>query len=217
MIWFRLRLLSLMTAACFMAQLFDASAAQFFREQTEFEGDAPSFQADDVTSAPPFVDNDFELRTVRKTANLVFLDSESVHSLKRIDLSHDQSITISGAPGETVRLDLGDFVLTGHSAITLQGTATTRFIINVRDQFSLAQSSWVTLSGGLQWNNAVFRIMGNGSAVRLRKRATFEGTLIANRRRVILSGRSIVFGKIVTRRLRITDLAHVIQPPVVSP
>src|SRR5207244_12329817 len=60
-----------------------------------------------------------------------------------VKLLGDEAITITGAPGETVVLGLKNFILRENSSFTLQGSATTTFIINVSKKFSLSGNSHI--------------------------------------------------------------------------
>lgn len=137
-------------------------------------------------------------------------------SYSDIKLGQSQNITISGAPGETVVLRLRDFRLSGNAVLTLQGTATTTFIINVSRQFSLSGHSSIVLSGGLQWNGVLFNVRGGGTAS-IKGDASFQGILLATGRTVVLNGRSLVSGEIIANRVLIGGSSRVTHPPVTSP
>lgn len=153
---------------------------------------------------------------IEETDNFA-LAAESANSFTRIDLTRHQSVTVSGSPGETVRLNLRDFVLGRSSTFTLEGTATTTFIINVRNQFALSGSSRVVLGGDVQCDNVVFNILGKGDVVRLTRRASLAGMVVANSRTVRLSGHSILTGQVFAKRVRLRDASQIIPPPIVSP
>ena len=134
-----------------------------------------------------------------------------------INLDQDQSMILQGAPGETVVLNLKNFVMSDNATLTLQGTATTNFIINVTKQFSLSGSAKIVLSGGVQWDNVRFNVRGKGTVVRLSGQSGLVGILTANRRKVQLSDNSIVRGQVFARRVVLLDGSQIIQPPVASP
>ena len=134
-----------------------------------------------------------------------------------IHLGENQSALVSGAPGQTVVLNLRNFRMSGNSTFTLQGTATTTFVINVRRQFSLSDTARIVLSGGVQWNNVTFHVMGTGSDVTLSQYSSLEGMLIANQRTVRMSGHAIVRGSVSARRIVLRGSAQIIQPPILSP
>jgi Ice-binding-like len=138
-------------------------------------------------------------------------------TFRAIRLDENQTITISGAPGETVTLNLRSFALYDNAILTLQGTATTTFIINVRHRFSLSGNARVTLAGGVQWDDVFFNVIGKGSVVTLSGNASLEGILTAKKRKIRLSGHADIFGEVFAKKLRLAGNAEIIQPPVVSP
>jgi hypothetical protein len=133
-----------------------------------------------------------------------------------IKLQGDQSLTITGAPGETVVLRLNNFVLAGDATFTLQGSATTDFIIKVSNQFSLSGNARINLSG-VQWRDVLFQVSGNSSAVVVRGNASLVGTLVALDRTVMLKGNSIINGVVAARDIEFRGHARVIPPPITSP
>jgi len=139
----------------------------------------------------------------------------------KLELSRNQSFTVTGAPGQAVVLKLDSFVLTGNSTFTLQGTATTTFIINVSKQFSLSDAAKVVLSGGVDWSNVLFNVRGKGGAVSLSGNSTFAGILMANRRTIKVRAQANVDGELVANRVMLKTTfqggAAVGHPPLVSP
>jgi hypothetical protein len=134
-----------------------------------------------------------------------------------ITLGGNNTNTITGAPGETVVLKLSQLIMSGNSLLTLQGTATTTFIINVKHQFSLSENSQITLAGGLQWDDVLFNVRANSSDVSLTGNARLEGILLAPRRTVILGGHATIRGALIANRLNFNGNSQVIHPPVASP
>jgi choice-of-anchor A domain-containing protein len=138
-----------------------------------------------------------------------------------VQLNHNDKLTAVGAPGETVVLQLRNFQLADNSTFTLQGTATTTFVINVRGQFSLSGNAQIILAGGVDLNNVLFNVRGRDSAVSLSDHSKFQGILMANRRTVRMSGRALVNGEIIAMRVAFSDPglvgSRVIHPPIVSP
>jgi hypothetical protein len=130
-------------------------------------------------------------------------------------LGGNDALTIAGAPGETVVLDLKNFVLRGGSSLTLEGTATTTFIINVNKKFSLKGNSHVDLAG-LQWNQVLFNVVGPGEKVSLGGNSTLQGILMANERRVELKGNATVSGEIIANRIKLRGSSRVLHPTIVS-
>jgi cytoskeletal protein CcmA (bactofilin family) len=138
-----------------------------------------------------------------------------------LQLTGKRNFTLSGAPGDTVVLKLGNFTLSGNSSFTLQGTASTTFIINVTKQFALSGNSKIVLSGGVQWNNVLFNISGRDSGVTLGANSSFSGILMANRRTVQLSGGATVTGEVIANRFifkaGLNGESTITHPPIVSP
>jgi hypothetical protein len=128
-----------------------------------------------------------------------------------------QALTVTGAPGETVVLSLRSFTMRGDSTFTLQGTATTIFIINVKRQFSLTDRARIVLSGGVTWDDVLFNVRGKGSTVTLSEKADFQGVLLATKRTVQLSGHSEVDGEIIANKVLLKGASQVIRPPLASP
>jgi len=133
-----------------------------------------------------------------------------------VKLLGNHAITIIGAPGETVVLSLKNFILRDNSTFTLQGTATTTFVINVRKKFSLSGNSHIDLAG-LQWNQVLFNVVGTGPKVGLGGDSIFNGILMANDRTVRLRKNATVSGEIIANRLKIRGSSRVLHPPVLSP
>ena len=134
-----------------------------------------------------------------------------------MSLKGQQSRVITGAPGETVVLKLDYFTMSGNSALTLQGTATTTFIINVKGQFSLSGNAQIVLSGGVQWDDVLFNVRGDGEAASLSGNARLEGILMASRGMVHLRGQSTVIGTVIADRVLLNGNSTVTHPPTASP
>jgi hypothetical protein len=133
-----------------------------------------------------------------------------------VKLQRGQNTIISGEPGETVVLSLRNFVLSRDAIFTLEGTATTTFVINVTKRFSLSGNTQVNLVG-VQWNNVLFNIQGAGGVISLSGNASLSGILIANGRTVRLSGNSTIYGEVRGERLQLGGSSRVIPPPLASP
>jgi hypothetical protein len=134
-----------------------------------------------------------------------------------INLDDRQSILIQGAPGETVTLKLKNFRMRENATLTLQGTTTTSFVINVTNQFSLTGNAKIVLSGGVQWNSVFFNVLGQGDPVRLSKQSSLSGILEASQRTVKLRGHATVLGEVIARKVLLSGASQITQPPVLSP
>ena len=132
-----------------------------------------------------------------------------------VKLLGNEAVTITGAPGETVVLNLKNFILRDNSSFTLQGTATTTFIINVRKKFSLSGNSHIELAG-LQWDQVLFNVVGTGRKVSLGGDSIFNGILMANGRTVKLKGDATVSGEIIANRLKLRGSSQMVHRPIVS-
>jgi hypothetical protein len=132
---------------------------------------------------------------------------------------------------KTIRLDHRNLTLTAwgnfplsltnliikHGTLTLQGTAGTAFIINIRNQFSLSHSAKIVLSGGLMPSDVVFNLLGSGNDVVIRGKSDLTGTLQAIYRTVRIAGNSVVTGDVIATEIRISGGGNITDPPVVSP
>ena len=131
-------------------------------------------------------------------------------SLTNVNIGNpSQNITITGGPDQKVVLSLQNFTIS-NGTFTLQGTATTTFIINVAKNFSLNNGS-ITLSGGVMPQNVLFNILGKGGQVSLNQGTHLPGTLLALNRKVDLSGGHVT-GKVIADQVVITSGGSVVSP-----
>src|ERR1700693_3882737 len=131
-------------------------------------------------------------------------------SLTNVNISNpSQNITITGGPGEKVVLSLQSFAIS-NGTCTLQGTATTSFIINVAKNFSLNNGS-IVLSGGVVPQNVLFNIRGTGGQISLNQGTQLPGILLALNRKVDLSGGHVT-GKVIANQVVITSGGSVVSP-----
>jgi Ice-binding-like len=124
-------------------------------------------------------------------------------------INTSQNMTITGT-GHVV-LKLTDFVLTGNATLTLQGTATTTFVFNITNQFSLTSLARIVLSGGLTAANVVYNVRNTGSDATVSGSARLQGILLANYRNVALSGSSITTGEVIGNKVTISGNAQLIH------
>jgi Ice-binding-like len=156
-----------------------------------------------------------DMTDVNDTSDLSFSGwpSAQARSTKTIRLDHrNLTLTVWG----NSPLSLTNLIIR-HGTLTLQGTAGTAFIINIRNQFSLSHSAKIVLSGGLMPSDVVFNVLGNGNDVVIRGKSDLTGTLQAIYRTVRIAGNSVVSGDVIAREIRISRGSNVTDPPVVSP
>ena len=127
-------------------------------------------------------------------------------------INQNTSLMLSGAANQTVVLQLTDFVLSDTAALTLQGTATTTYVINVTNKFSLSGSSVVQLSGGLTYDNVLFNVVGAGTAATMSGSSVINGILIATDRTAKLSGSATVYGEVIADKVSLAGVSSVQRP-----
>lgn len=192
--------------------------AEGFVVGTQFRDAKPSTESSDL----PLTDGEYtDLSNASRSLEQFGTNAEgsgsSALSFPDIRLTGYQSQTVASAPGSTVTLNLQNFTLSGHSTLTLLGDATSTFIINVTNQFSLTQSAKVLLSGGLQWDHVFFNVLGPGATVILSGKSILVGSLTASERKVRLDGSAMIYGAVAGRQVVIRQGAQIIPLPVVSP
>jgi Ice-binding-like len=194
-----------------------SASASSLRLQTDRSEDALSWGALEAREFLPDSNLVEDLQTIpdpgeiNRSALAISLTASS-----DIRLSGYQTKTLSCPPGQTITFNLQNFALTGHSTLTLFGDSTATFIFNVAQQFSLAGSGRIVLSGGIQWNHVFFNVLGTGSTVTLSGKSSLIGTLTATQRTVKFNGHAIVYGKALAQKVVIRQAAQIITPPIVS-
>jgi hypothetical protein len=128
-----------------------------------------------------------------------------------------KDILYMGGPGETVTLNFTSLILHGSDSVTLEGTATTKFVIEIQNRFSLAGYAKIVLSNGLLWNNVTFDLVGQDARFRMRGHSELTGIVDGPQRNVTLTNHAVVYGEVFARRLRLRRFARIIAPPVISP
>jgi hypothetical protein len=136
-----------------------------------------------------------------------------------------QSMSITGGPNQAVVLSLQNFVMSS-GTFTLQGTATTTFIINIKNQFSLnnAKILLANMTGtqiynganpdpgytGVTPSNVLFNIRSKGIQISLNQGTQMSGILLALGDKISLSGGK-VYGKAIGGQVNITSGGQVIS------
>jgi hypothetical protein len=134
-------------------------------------------------------------------------------------------MAITGGPNQAVVLSLQNFVMSS-GTFTLQGTATTTFIINVKNQFSLnnAKILLANMTGtqiynganpdpgytGVTPSNVLFNIRSKGIQISLNQGTEMSGILLALGDKISLSGGK-VYGKAIGGQVNITSGGQVIS------
>jgi hypothetical protein len=144
------------------------------------------------------------------TSSFAYSGITSITSSITLNAQHDR-------PGNSTVLNLTNFLLSDHSTVTLNGSNTDVFIINVSNQFSLTAQSKIVLTGGLAWDDVLFNIKGTGSNVTLDGQSKMTGILMANKRTVQMAGGSIVFGEVIANKVQLSGNSQIIRPPITSP
>ena len=144
------------------------------------------------------------------TSSSFYASLTNITSSMTLTAQHDR-------PGNSTVLNLNSIVLGNQSTLTLSGTATDVFILNVSNQFSLTSQSKIVLTGGLSWDDVLFNIKGNGSDVTLDGQSTLNGILMANQRTVSLTGGSLVAGEVIANKIKLSGSSRIVNPSVASP
>ncbi len=190
-------------------------------------------EINDNCGADYFLRNSHETRgalTLRSHSTFGFVSELNRRSLNDPLIARSLDPRIADLPSartntprvnEPVVSRAGDLDITpmqiGSATFTLQETATTNFIINVTRQFSLSGNVKIVLAGGVQWDNVLFNVRGQGADVLLSNNARLEGILMANMRTVRLSGQSRVIGEVIAKKIVMSNGSQITHPPVVSP
>jgi hypothetical protein len=130
-------------------------------------------------------------------------------SLTSVNLAASQNLTITGSG--CVVLKLTNFLMSGSSTFTLQGTAGTAFIIDVSKQFSLSGSGRIVLGMGINPQDVLFNIRGTGTQVSLSGNSHVEGILLATKRTVSI-GPATVRGEVIANAVNLHSGGSVVTP-----
>lgn len=138
--------------------------------------------------------------------------------VSNVNLNNGAQMTITDlTPGDKVVLSLQNFQLDKSSTFTLQGTATTTFIINVAKNFSLDHASQITLLG-VPSANVLFNLKGDG---KINAGSHASGIILALNGKVTLSGNTggtnptgsnVTNGQIIAKQVELSDSTRVVTP-----
>ena len=136
--------------------------------------------------------------------------SPQYQGLTNVNLSgHGMTLILASGPCTVLRLN--NFILSGGSTFTLQGTANQGIIINVTNQFTLSGGSKILLTGGLTWDDVLFNVVGTGKNPELSGGSNImSGILMATQRKVVISGGSIVYGEVINNGLDLSGGSAII-------
>jgi choice-of-anchor A domain-containing protein len=127
--------------------------------------------------------------------------------LRNVNITNaNQSITLAAGANTRVVLRLTDFVMSA-GTFTLQGTATTTFIINIAGKFSL-DNAQIILSG-IPAANVLFNIHSQGRQITINS-SQMSGILLALGRRVTVNS-STIYGRLFADEVNLNAGAHVIS------
>ena len=122
------------------------------------------------------------------------------------------------ATGAITVLKLQDLILSGlNTVLTLNGTASQNFVVNVSRYMTLSANAQIQLSGGLGVNNVLFNVTNaNTYDVTLSGASVVNGIILAPSRNVKLTGASVVNGEVIGKGVSLSGRSKVINP-FVSP
>jgi hypothetical protein len=117
--------------------------------------------------------------SLKNVSNTAFGLATTSGSPTNISLSGG-SMTFNNNPfsGKYV-MTLSNFVLNNKATLTLNGVAGSAFIINVTNNFSLANQSKIVLTGGLTPSDVLFNVRGSSGTLSIASGSLFQGTLLA--------------------------------------
>jgi hypothetical protein len=117
------------------------------------------------------------------------------------------SLTITGSANEKVVLKLTNFVLAHGADFTLQGTATTSFLVNITGNFALSGGSNISLLN-VPVANVLFNIRGHGT-FNISGGSNISGNLLALNGTVNISGGSNITGVVIANQVNLSNNSNV--------
>jgi choice-of-anchor A domain-containing protein len=122
-------------------------------------------------------------------------------------------LTITATDNNPVVLKLTDFVL-NHSRLTLVGSSSSKFIIDISDDFSLSNGSLLTFDGQLDPKNIIFNV---ADATTMSGASEFNGILLAANSAVTFSGGSAVYGEVIGKSITMSGGSKIKKPKPPKP
>jgi hypothetical protein len=111
--------------------------------------------------------------------------------------SISSSMTLTGSGGMNVIQVTGDINLTGGSTLTLSGSTTDIFVINVLGKITVAGNGAILVTGGVPAKNVIFNNIGTGNEIVLSGNGAVAGTFLATQRGAQVSGNGQMQGAII--------------------
>jgi hypothetical protein len=179
---------------------------------TKFQGNA--YDTVLSTAASHIATLSSNINSLSQTSNFTSNFSLSGGSI----IGNNSTLSITATNSSPVVLKLTDFKLSGGS-LTLSGSSSSKFVINVTKDFLLSNSADVILTGGLKEGNVIFNVTTGQSTgtLGLSGGSTLGGILVASNRAVALSGASTVFGQVVGKSIALSGGSKIKKPVVISP
>jgi hypothetical protein len=125
----------------------------------------------------------------------------------------NSNLTITATNNDPVVLKLTDFVL-NNSTLTLIGSASSRFILDISDDFALNNGSLVTFDGQLNPKNVIFNV---GDAAAMSGASQFNGILLASNKPAALSNGSAVYGEVIAKSIAMSGGSKIKKPKPPKP
>jgi len=129
------------------------------------------------------------------------------------DLTATQTVT---GNGDVNVLSVSKIDLSGSKILTLSGSPTEFFILNISGDFDLSGSSAIAYTGGLVPSHVLFNFPTTGTDIGFSASSTAKGTLLAPFRDFTLHGANLE-GEVIANDIRITSGGQVKQNPFESP
>lgn len=149
----------------------------------------------------------------KNQANTYMMMSNAGFTTFPTKIKQSTNLTLSGTLTGTATpnvLNLSELSLSGSAMLTLAGTSTSQFVINVTDKFSLSGTSKIVLSGGVDPLNVIFNYKGKEAT--MSGSTSLNGVLMAVNGTAILSGSSMVRGQVIAGKINMSGSAMITSP-----
>lgn len=129
---------------------------------------------------------------------------------------NNQMVSITATDNNPVVLKLSAMVMSNNSTLTLNGSSSEHYVIDISGNVSLAGGSKVLLGGGLQAGNVVF-VMEGSSSVAMSGASLVNGIVLAANGSVALSGGSEIDGEAIAKTIAMSGGSKIKKPKKTSP